>query len=534
MRPDLPRGAGSDESLHSDGGPGALARAGANPRLRRLTGKDGVLPAWMEPLSEPRWLSPAQAGGRMRAEDPVLGLEFAGRAWALPWWQMKNHHVANLTLDGRPVLVTLCEICSSAAAFDPVIDGRRHAFRLAGVYGGTIMPTDVETGTLWTGFTGTAVEGPLLGRVMRRLPLRQSTWGEWLELYPESLVPEGEGEARDGHGEGQSPGSPVIGQGMRPLLQHVDLRLPHHVLVLGVQAGGEARCYPLAQLDAAGPVLNDSLGGRDIAVFCRPGSWMALAYGRELEGRRLAFRGERGAILDEQTGSRWELSGTCSDGPLRGARLPYVYSGVEEFFIWASFHPATGIHGLPAARAGVHGAPRPLWSADAVHDPVHRAIAHWWPRGAKLLEIGCGKGLVSAWMAERGLQVYAVDEDARAIAHARRSFRGVVRLAFEVAGLRAPLRLPAGFEAVLDHGYFAQLSEAERGAYAANLAAATAPGARYLLLIPASLEEHPRLRKSIAALFAPGFRVYGLSELSLARPAEGRTVPAASFRLLRR
>jgi SAM-dependent methyltransferase len=502
--------------------------------MRRLTGKDGILPAWMAPLTEPRWLSAAQAGARMRPEDPVLGLEFDGSAWALPWWVMKNHHVANLTLAGRPVLVTLCEICSSAAAFDPVIDGRRHAFRLAGIYGGTIMPSDDETGTLWTGFTGSAIEGPLQGRVLRRLPLRQATWAEWLELYPDSLVPECEAEARDGHGEGQSPGSPVIGHGMRSLLPRVDLRLPHHTLVLGVKAGGKARCYPLAQLEAAGPVLNDNLGGCDIAVFSRPGTWMALAYSRDIEGRRLTFRAAPGGIEDEETGSRWELSGLCSAGRLRGRRLAYVNSGVEEFFIWAAFHPAAQIHGRRGARTARRRRTPALWSADAVHGPVLRALHEWWPRGARLLEIGSGEGLISAWLAERGLQVHAVDEDAQAIARARRSFRGVRRLAFEVANLRAGQALPAGFEAVLDHGHFARLRAAERRAYAAGVAAATVPGALFLLLMPGAPAAHTRLRRRVRSALGPWFRLRKLSAASVAHPARGRSVPAAAFRLERR
>lgn len=526
------RSARSGESLHAHGGSADLDKSSSNPLLRRLTGKNGVLPAWTEPLTEPRWLSAAQAGDRMRPEDPVLGLEFDGQAWALPWWNMKNHHVANLTLAGRPVLATLCEICSSAAAFDPVIDGRRHAFRLAGIYGGTIMPTDEETGTLWTGFTGIAIEGPLQGKAMQRLPLWQATWAEWLAIHPHSLVAESEGEARDGHGEGQSPGSPLVGQGMRPLLPHLDLRLPHHMLVLGVQADGEARCYPLWGLAVAGPALNDTLGGQDIAVFCRPGTWMALAYNRSMDGRCLTFRAGRDGIEDAQTGSRWELSGLCSAGPLKGRRLRYVYSGVEEFFIWSAFHPATGIFGAAAAPAAEDQS-KQLWSVDSVHDPVHRAIHTWWPGGAKLLEVGCGGGLISAWMAERGLQVFAVDEDPASIERARRDFRGVARLNFEVAALRRPQPLPAGFEAVLDHGYFATLSESERAAYAANLAAATGPGAMFLLVIPAAKSDHPRLLKSIEPLFRPWFRVFGLSELPLARPTEGRTEPAAAFRLLR-
>src|SRR5262249_6945661 len=202
---------------------------------------------------------------QMRADDPVLGLEFGAETWALPWWIMKNHHIANLELGGRPILVTLCEACSSGAAFDPVIDGRRHTFRLEGLYNGTIMPIDYETQSRWTGFTGESIEGPLLGRVMERLPLFQCTWQEWLELAPQTLVPDGKDEPRDGHGEGHFPGGPIVAPRFRALLPHIDKRLPHYELVLGVTTGGAARAYPLAALEARERVLNDRLGETDIA-----------------------------------------------------------------------------------------------------------------------------------------------------------------------------------------------------------------------------------------------------------------------------
>src|SRR5687768_18138169 len=96
----------------------------AHPLIRLISERqDGELPAWVRPLENPRWLGAGEAT-EMRSDDAVVGLEFEGGAWALPWWIMKNHHVANLELNGKPLLVTLCEVCSSAAAFDPVIEGR--------------------------------------------------------------------------------------------------------------------------------------------------------------------------------------------------------------------------------------------------------------------------------------------------------------------------------------------------------------------------------------------------------------------------
>jgi len=59
------------------------------------------------PLEKVVWLSGREAD-HMRSEDAVLGLSSgSGMAWALPWWVLKNHHVANLILDGLPAMVVL-------------------------------------------------------------------------------------------------------------------------------------------------------------------------------------------------------------------------------------------------------------------------------------------------------------------------------------------------------------------------------------------------------------------------------------------
>lgn len=493
-------------------------------RLRMLAPGGGV-PHFCFPLVDPRWV-PAAEAQHMRPDDPVLGLESGRSAWALPWWIMKNHHIANLELEGRAILVTLCEACSSGAAFDPVIDGRRHTFRLEGLYNGTIMPRDYETESRWTGFTGEAIEGPMAGRTMERLPLLQCTWEEWLALRPASLVPDGRGESRTGHGEGHFPGGPVVSERFRGLLEHVDRRLPHYELVLGVAAGGAARCYPLGALDASACSLDDRLGDAEIAVFWRPNTWMASAYERRVEGRDLSFRSEAGAIFDKETGSRWEISGVAVAGPLSGRQLKYLHSGVEEFHIWAAFHPQTSIHG--------GGRDAKLWSADAVPSAVRTAIEKWWPPGCRLLDIGSGEGVVSAWAAESNLKVLGVDEDRAAVERARRSFGRLPNLAFEVLDLRSATPEPGGFDAIVDCGLLHRLSSAERPAYLANVAAAAKPGARFLALVPAAPERAPKLVEALQRFMQREFHFVDSSEATLPDPSTGQGLSGIALRFVRR
>ena len=89
--------------------------------LKGMLVVDGQLPPESTPLTASGWLL-GHSAKHMRPEDPVLGLLANGVPYVLPWWIMKNHHAANLTLEGRPIVVKLCEMCSGAAAFDPVVE----------------------------------------------------------------------------------------------------------------------------------------------------------------------------------------------------------------------------------------------------------------------------------------------------------------------------------------------------------------------------------------------------------------------------
>lgn len=512
-----------------------IARDGMSELQKKLfrfrPDENGHRPAWLDPLTDPLWLRPNEAE-HMQADDPVLGLEFDDQAWALPWWIMKNHHVANLNLNGRAVLVNLCELCSSSAAFNPIVDGHRYMFRIGGLYNGTIMPTDDETGSLWTGFTGESIQGSLQGAKLQRLPLLMCTWQEWLELHPSSLVPKGEGESRIGHGEGNSPGSPMVSPRMRRMLQHTGDQLPHYELVLQVTVGSESRCYPLYALGQHGPVLNHRLGGEEIAVFSRAESWLACAFYRDLNGRCLTFRADRSGIVDEQTGSRWGISGVAESGLLKGKRLRYVPSGIEEYHIWAAFNPGMEIFGTEFWRPGPAHV---LWGLEALPGLVSRTLkSGWWTRGMRVLVVGCGDGLLAAWLAESGLEVTAIDSDEQVVADARTRFRGVSRLKFRIGDFSRQLIRAVQFDAVVDHGRLSRVKPEERLRYAQNLAAVMRAGGHCMILAPVdkfAIEERAR---RIAKLFDPAFSFVSAEALPLPELRSGGIIDGGVFWLKRR
>jgi len=298
--------------------------------------------SWHQPLNEPVWISTYD---HLRDDDPVLGLYLGRQPRALPWWIMKNHHVANLVFDGSPVLVALCEMCSTGSAFRAAHEGCRLMFRPHGHYNGTLLFEETTTGSLWSPVTGVALAGELRGVTLERLALSQCLWKEWRTMHPKSHVLYGDQALRGGHGRQFSPGSPGIGPSFLASLEWpLDERLPHNTLVLGVKSASTARAYPLQTLARIGPVLNDSLGGLDIVVRCLPGTLQALAFRRRLRDQILTFAcSPAGEAHDEQTRSIWNEMGEAISGPLAGKQLEYLDSGIEEWYAFAASHPGAEI-----------------------------------------------------------------------------------------------------------------------------------------------------------------------------------------------
>jgi SAM-dependent methyltransferase len=118
----------------------------------------------------------------------------------------------------------------------------------------------------------------------------------------------------------------------------------------------------------------------------------------------------------------------------------------------------------------------------------------------RALDLGCGTGTDSVYLARHGWDVTGVDLVPRALALARRraAAAGVaVRFVLgDVTGLRE-LGVGGGYALLLDFGCFHTLPAARRAAYVASVSAAAAPGATFLLY---GFARPPRLAPMAAGL----------------------------------
>ena len=202
---------------------------------------------------------------------------------------------------------------------------------------------DHQTNTLWSHFTGDAVQGSLVGTKLEILPAMQTLWGQWKELHPGTLVLDKEGSyefgAYQGYYEIASAG--VIGETRR------DDRLHRKMTVLGVLINGLAKAYSRVDLYNQ-PVINDSVAGKDLVVTYDSEIITAGVFNRDVAGRTLTFRpieskeSDTTLMVDDETGSRWLLlTGEAIEDDLKGTvleQIPYNYSF---WFAWKDRYPST-------------------------------------------------------------------------------------------------------------------------------------------------------------------------------------------------
>jgi hypothetical protein len=129
--------------------------------------------------------------------------------------------------------------------------------------------------------------------------------------------------------------------------------------VLSVSHGETNKVYPFLSLREQ-PLVNDTVGDIDVIVFATgellsvldssmiTDSRMlveATAWNRKLASvdMPLTFRLDNDFIVDDQTGSRWDVLGKAISGKLKGEQLPAVDSGVHFAFAWMAFNPQSEI-----------------------------------------------------------------------------------------------------------------------------------------------------------------------------------------------
>ena len=191
------------------------------------------------PLNNPG-VVPVSLAAHMKPEDLIAGVSVDGKARAYPLWILVAYHVVNDTLDGAPIMLAFCEICSGASSFRPVVEGFEDnslSFQIHGIARGTFTVYDYQTQTVWSPFTGRTLEGKLNPARMDRIPLIVEPWGDWMKRFPDTDVVFASTKFKErehGRGENNLIGAEYIPDGFANVANMDDVRLAPNALVFGV------------------------------------------------------------------------------------------------------------------------------------------------------------------------------------------------------------------------------------------------------------------------------------------------------------
>lgn len=138
-------------------------------------------------LDNPEMVS-LSAGSHIPDEEPILGLLVPEGNLAFPLRMVSWHHIINIFVNKRPVVITYCKACNAGIAFDAVVQKKPLIFSLYGYYQRSFVMFDRETESLWYQLDGAAIGDKWGNALLTMLPLAVTTWKQWKAQYPTSLV----------------------------------------------------------------------------------------------------------------------------------------------------------------------------------------------------------------------------------------------------------------------------------------------------------------------------------------------------------
>ena len=316
--------------------------------------KDGI-PA----IFVPKFETQSEAGEWLDEKEPVIALEIEGEAKAYPLSILIWHEIANDIIGNVPVVVSFCPLCYSAIVYDRRINGVEPYFGVSGLLRmSDLVMYDNVTESFWQQFTGEAIVGDMIGSKLDFIPAQIISFKQFKDAYPNGIIlSKDTGYERD-YGRNPYVGYDDIDQSPFLYKGEIDGRLPPNEKVIAIKEEGLLKAYPYS-ITLIEKVINDKINEKPIVIFHGDGAVSALdessiadskevgstgVFNPVVNGKTLTFKYEDGFFIDNETGTRWDITGKAVDGKLKGTQLKRIKHGDYFAFAWLAFRPETEIY----------------------------------------------------------------------------------------------------------------------------------------------------------------------------------------------
>jgi hypothetical protein len=301
-------------------------------------------------------------------KEPVIAVEIDGLAKAYALNILTMHEIANDELSGKSILVTYCPLCNSGIVYERNLlhNGINEVleFEASGMLRNSDMVMlDRKTETLWQQIMGIGIVGFYDKVQLDVVPSILISVEEFFMRYPQGLIMSkktGIAEAEKNYGfnpykkydEKDSPISKFFNS------EKVDKRLPAMERIVDIENNGDYKVYTFDDVSRKG-VINDTFKTSKVVLFHKPGTISVLdendiskskdigsvtVFSSIIGDKHLTFKAKDEFFIDNETLSKWDITGFCFEGNYKGKQLKIEPHSNHFAFAWLAFHPESKIY----------------------------------------------------------------------------------------------------------------------------------------------------------------------------------------------
>jgi len=218
-------------------------------------------------LDQPKFIA-AKDAHYLKPADRILGIQINGKSKAYPIAILNWHEIVNDNINGSQFSITYCPLCGTGVAFSSKVTDKTLDFGVSGLlYNSDVLLYDRQTESLWSQIKSQAISGELAGQKLTRLPISHTSWSNWLETHPETVVMSDQtGYSRD---YSRDPYSGY--ENSRATYFQVTNKAPDYYhpkeRVLGLEINNSYKAYPFSEIDKANTAqLTDNFAGKTFTI----------------------------------------------------------------------------------------------------------------------------------------------------------------------------------------------------------------------------------------------------------------------------
>ena len=152
-------------------------------------GKDGI-PALEDPeiklYLEKDYI---ENGFYLEDQDLVVGLQVDSIAIAYPHPILNWHEIVNDNVNDTWFAVSYCPLTGTAASWNRKLQKGITTFGVSGLlYNNNLLPYDRATESVWSQIRNECIHGELIGSRADLIPIVETTWETWKQMYPRTWV----------------------------------------------------------------------------------------------------------------------------------------------------------------------------------------------------------------------------------------------------------------------------------------------------------------------------------------------------------